>query len=402
MRTVLFIAPFLLEATLKFVRAAATLDGVRLVVLTQDQPEKVPRGALHWRVEDGTSVDNLVFHARQVARRYGGIHRIIGILENIQEEIAAVREALGVPGTNVLTAQRCRDKSLMKTVLREAGLPCARHLLLRSSADAATFVAQVGFPMVLKPPAGAGCKATVRVNTPADLERELAEMRPSAQNPVLAEEFMTGDELSFDTVTLHGQVMFYNVLRYLPGPLHVLENDWIQWCVIADRDLDRPDLDPIRTVGPAVLRTLGVHTSFTHMEWFRRPDGTPAVSEIGARPPGAQFTSLMSYVTDRDMYRVWARTVADEVFDGPLPRKYSAGAAYLRGPGQGRVVSVEGVADAQRRVGELVVEAKLPEIGAMKSTSYEGDGYVIVRHPDTAVVERALRTVIETIRVRYG
>ncbi len=401
MRTVLFVAPFLMDATLKFVRAAASLDGVRLVVLTQDEPEKVPQGALYWRVDDATSVANLVQHARGVAQRYGGIHRIVGILENIQEEIAAVREALGVPGTSVATAARCRDKALMKTVLRESGLPCARHRLVISLDDAHQFVQEVGFPIVLKPPAGAGCKATVRVNSLPELQKELSEMSPSGQNAVLAEEFMAGDELSFDTVIIDGRVMFYNVLRYLPGPLHVLRNDWIQWCVIADRDLDRPDLDAIRVVGPAVLRTLGVRTSLTHMEWFRRPDGTPAVSEIGARPPGAQFTSLMSYVTDRDMYRVWARAVIDEAFDGPLPRKYAVGAAYLRGMGQGRVAAVEGIAEAQRRVGEVVVEVKLPQVGASKSTSYEGDGYVIVRHPDTAVVERALKAVVETLQVRY-
>ena len=34
------------------------------------------------------------------------------------------------------------------------------------------------------------------------------------------------------------------------------------------------------------LRALGLRTGFTHMEWFRRPDGSVAVSEVAARPNG--------------------------------------------------------------------------------------------------------------------
>ena len=37
----------------------------------------------------------------------------------------------------------------------------------------------------------------------------------------------------------------------------------------------------------AALRALGLETGLTHMEWFRRADGSPIVSEVGARPPGA-------------------------------------------------------------------------------------------------------------------
>ena len=54
--------------------------------------------------------------------------------------------------------------------------------------------------------------------------------------------------------------------------------------------------------------------------------------------------------------------------------------------------------EAQRKVGELVVEAKLPAGGAMKSSSYEGDGYAIIRHPEDDVVLSAVKTIIETMR----
>ncbi len=402
MRTVVFVAPFLMEATLKFVRAAASLPGFRIVVVTQDGPEKVPQGCHHWRVGDGTSVEGIVEAARGVAKQWGGIHRIVGILENIQEQLAAAREILGVPGTTRIVAERCRDKSLMKTVLREAGLPCAKHRLLRSHDEGMAAAKEIGFPLVIKPPDGAGCRSTYQVSSFEELNHVLTELRPSPGHEALAEEFITGDEFSFDTITIHGKVLFKNILRYLPGPLDVTRNEWIQWCVVAPRTIDTPEFAPIHAVGPKVNEVLGIHTAFTHMEWFRRPDGSPVVSEIGARPPGAQFTTLMSYAHGRNFYRAWAQAILEERIEIPIERTHAAGCAYLRGPGQGRVARVLNVDKAQERVGHLVVEAKLPQVGKPKNAHYEGDGYVIVRHPDTQVVEQALKIIVETIRTEYA
>ena len=53
-------------------------------------------------------------------------------------------------------------------------------------------------------------------------------------------------------------------------------------------------------------------------------------------------------------------------------------------------------------VKSLVVESRLPTPGQMSSGSYEGDGYIIVRHPDTAVVTEALRRLITSVRVELG
>lgn len=402
MRTVFFVAPFLLEATLKYVSAAASVAGTRLVVLTQDDPAKLPAGALHYRVDDAMNVAKLVAACRDVMRHTGGVHRIIGILENAQEIIGAMREALGVPGMTEAIAERFRDKGLMKKTLREAGIPCARFKRLHSRADGSAFAAEVGFPIVLKPPSGAGCRATYQVNTAAELEAALSETEPSPAREVLAEEFITGEEFSFDTIVIDGKVQFHNILRYLPGPLDVTRNEWIQWCVLAPREIGGAEFDPIRKIGVAAVEALGLRTGMTHMEWFRRKDGSPVVSEVGARPPGAQFTSVMSYAYDRSLYHAWAHAVIDERVQGPFERKYAAGCAYLRGAGSGRVARVDGLDEAQRLVGKYVVEANLPVVGRLKAGGYEGDGFTIVRHPDTAVVKEILATIVGTVKVHYA
>jgi hypothetical protein len=70
--------------------------------------------------------------------------------------------------------------------------------------------------------------------------------------------------------------------------------------------------------------------------------------------------------------------------------------------GHGRVAHVAGLHEVHQKVGQWVVEAKLPTVGAPKSDGYEGDGYVIVKAPTTETVQAALKTIIETVKVQYA
>jgi biotin carboxylase len=300
------------------------------------------------------------------------------------------------------TAERFRDKALMKDMLRARGLPCARHKLLQSPADAEAFVTEVGFPVVLKPPAGMASKGTWRITNASDLAKAMHATKPSVEHPYLAEEFLRGREYSFDSVTIDGEVRFHSISEYYPGPLEVMENDWIQWVCLLPRDISGSEFDGARELGIAAVKALGLETGVTHMEWFRRTDGSLAIGEIAARPPGANIVRMIGLAHDADLYRAWARAVVDNGFDGPWERKWAVGCAFLRGAGRGRIREVDGVGDTQRLVGSLIVEARLPSIGAPKSDSYEGDGYAIVRHPDTEVARQALKTIIERVQIRYG
>ena len=407
MQNVIFVAPFALDATMRFVRPAADLPDVRLGVIGQEPADKLPaevREKLsgHYRVDDAMNADQLLTAVRHIAKEWGGkVDRLIAILEQLQVPVAEVRAKLGLPGLSVEAAHNFRDKARMKNVLRAHDIPCAKHRLCSNAQEALAFAEACGFPIVVKPPAGAGARNTHRVDDAAQLESYLRSSPIRSGDPVLFEEFIRGEEHSFDTVTIGKRHVFHSIGKYSPTPLDVLQNPWIQWVVYLPRRIDGPEFAAIRDAGPRALDALGMVTGLTHMEWFRRQDGSIAISEVAARPPGAQFTTLMSYAHDKDMYKAWVELMVFERFDVP-ERKFSAGAAYLRGQGQGRVKSVRGLEQAQKELGDLVVEAKLPQIGASPKEGYEGEGFVIVRHPDTAVVERALKRMVELVRVDLG
>ncbi len=410
---VVFIAPFGLPVTMRFVHAVAALPDVRLGLVSQEplesfSPELRHRLAAFHRVPDALDVHRLEPAVRAVRQQLGGCDRLLGTLEQLQVQLGQLRDHLGIEGMGEAAQRNFRDKARMKDALHRAGVPCARHRRLTSAAEGRAFAQEIGFPLIVKPPDSAAAKGTFRVTDAASLERALQALRPSPEHPAVAEEFITGRERSFETVTIRGKPVWFSSTVYDPAPLHVLENPWIQWTVLLPREEETEDTRLVRPHALAALEALGMGTGLSHMEWFRRDraDAPPvAISEVGARPPGAQIVSLNSYAHGVDFYALWARLVVHEQFEAPA-RRYAAGVAFFRGQGQARpgarVVAVHGLDEAQREYGELVVDAKLPQVGQPRAESYEGEGYAILRHPDTEVVARALRRTISLVRVELG
>lgn len=119
----------------------------------------------------------------------------------LQVNLAHARARFGVAGTSVATAELFREKARMKDALRAAA-PVARHALVGSEAEAFAFATEVGFPLILKPPAGMGARATFRVSAPSELTRVLSGLGVSPVAPVLAEQMLRGSEHSFETITV--------------------------------------------------------------------------------------------------------------------------------------------------------------------------------------------------------
>lgn len=402
-----YITPFFTENAVIFLDHLSRLDGVRFAIIAQESDEKLPtslrqRLAGHWQVQNCLDVEQIRWACEGLSKKLGRIERILAASEHIQVQVAQVREWLGVPGMDAATAMNFRDKDRMKAAFRAHGVPCARSVAATNETEALDFLAEVGYPVVVKPVDGAATQSTYKVNDEASLREVIRGSGASEAQPLQIEEFMVGDEHSFETVSVGGVPQWHSLTHYVPGPLDVVRNPWIQYRVILPREVDATRYDDIRTVGRQALQALGIRTGLSHMEWFRRKDGTIAINEVAARPPGVQIMPLINRAHDVDFFSSWGRLMLFDQFTPPPERKYAAGCAFLRGLGDGNVIATHGLDETLDELSSVVTDFKKPRMGDPKAISYEGEGYVIVRHPETRVVEQALEQIVSSVRVVLG
>ncbi len=402
MPVVIFATPFFNANAVGFINALCALPDIRLGVIAQEAQELLPtmlrqKIDAHYKIDNALDSAQLV-HAAKALRDYlGGLDKFLAVNEQIQVPVAEARAALGIDGMSVESAKNFRDKARMKSRFAAADIPCAKYAAVTTPRHAIEFAAMVGFPLVLKPLAGAGSQSTFQIQNQDDLHDALSRIQPSDASPAVIEEFVLGQEHSLETVSMNSSAVWHSCTYYLPAALDVMRNQWIQWRIILPREASS-SYDDIKQTGEKALQALGMTTGISHLEWFRKRTGEIAISEVGARPPGAQIMTLNSRAFDIDFVSVWAKLMVYGEFVPP-EQKFAAGVAFLRGQGTGRVKAVHGLEAANAEVGHLLTDVKLPDIGQPASGTYEGEGYVIARHSETSVVEQALQRVVELVRV---
>ncbi len=412
---VVFIAPRFLENTNRYVRSFAALDGVSLSLVSADPASAIPESlrtkvAGHYRIDDCMDPKALTTAVRALSNGVGRVDRLAGALEQLQVPMAEVRDVLGIEGIGSEVARNFRDKDRMKDVLRAARVPVANSGLATSSHALRTFIDRVGYPIIVKPQAGVGARATYRITSDEDLAAMEAQgVVPTAARPLQIEEFVRAREHTCETVTVKGKAVWRSGTRYFPTPLEVLESPWIQYCVLLPREDEDTEWTKFHPINDAALAALfgksagtAAGTALTHMEWFLRDDGTSLVNEVGVRPPGVGIMPLMSIAHESDFWADWAELVSFDRFT-PKARKWSAGAAFFRGHGGGdRIVAVDGIEEAVQAAGDALVEMRTPKVGMARAEGYEGEGWATVRAATTEGAKNALLALIDRVRITYG
>lgn len=403
-RRIVYVSRQMTGESLRSAQAIRKLDGVQLFGICELSPGagRAENFADLVCVSRTHDANQLIAAARILQDRHGPLHQLLTAQETLLEPVAEAGEALELQGMSVATVRRTLNKSCFKQTLEQAGIRTARHQLVTHEEDARRFAKELGFPVVLKPLSGSGGLATWCIRSADQLELALRLMQPSSEKVVLAEQYVVGREVSIDTITIANEPRFYSVCYYRPSILEALENPEIQWTCIMPRDISEAPYREVIEKGLEAVRALQVGSAMTHMEALLPEDCNPVFIDATLRPAGARIGPMLAFSYDLDPHLAWARAVVDGCFDGPWERKYAVGTVFFRGRGNGRVEHVAGLEAVQQHVGRLIVESHLPLVGSQKAATYTGDGYITVRHPQTQIVEEALRFIAATVCITYS
>ncbi|MFE2528589.1 acetyl-CoA carboxylase biotin carboxylase subunit family protein [Streptomyces sp. NPDC059382] len=194
--------------------------------------------------------------------------------------------AAGLPGPGTGVAVLMRDKYLQKQRLGRSGVAVAASKLFWSPPTAAS-VEDMGFPLVLKPVAGAGTDATTRVEDPDSFRRVVATFyAKSAHRGLLIEQFVEGEEFILDGWIHDGIIHFSSLGRYAQTCLEAT-NLGTALRVFRCSDSTHPDLqERAAKLASEALGALGLRSGVFHLEFFRTPDDRLVFGECAARRGG--------------------------------------------------------------------------------------------------------------------
>ena len=282
--------------------SGATVLGIGDAAFDTLKPEVRSTLTEYYRVDDMHDYDALVRACGFFTHKHGKIDRFESLNEYWLSTEARIRDDFNILGVRACDIDDVRRKSRMKEVFRHAGVPVARGRRVASFADARELTAKTGFPIVIKPDAGVGALDTYRIEN----EKELASLfntNPAAD--LIAEEFISGDLLSFDGLTdREGRLVFYTSHVFSQGIMETVNQDHhVHYYSLRQIPAE------LEKVGRAAVTAFGLKERFFHIEFFKTVDNRYVALEINMRPPGGYTTDMFNYANDIDIYRIWAELV---------------------------------------------------------------------------------------------
>ncbi len=403
---VVFIAPAyppeMPEFTRGLAQVGARVHGIGDTPMSQLSP--TVRDALTSYLHVPSLLDDDDVLARAQAWLKGrNVDRVESLWEPTVLLAARMRERFGAPGMSVDTIIGFRDKQIMKQRIHAAGLRVPAAARCRTNTEVRDVAEQIGYPLIVKPIDGAGSANTYRVNSEEELDRILPRLQRVPE--VSTEEFIEGEEFTYDTICIDGQPVYENVAQYLPRPLIARTVHDISPVICTVRDLGQPAIQAGLQLGRGVLKALGMGTGFTHLEWYRRANGEVVFGEIGCRVGGARLVDQMNFTSDCNLYTEWARAVCWHAFEADTTRKYNAAIVFKRAQGRGRIQRIDGLQEFVARNRGWVCAVDLLPVGAQRRDWMQtlvSDGYVLVRHPEWGKALQLAKDAADNVRLYAG
>lgn len=258
----------------------------------------------------------------RIVRLGGGVkfldnirHEEVDIVFNISEglgssrsreaQVPSVLEMLNIPytGSDPLCLTICLDKPLTKQLVADSGIPTPKWLLIEDESEFGNIDWQgFPFPAIIKPAyegSSKGIRLTSLAENAPQAEEEMTRILREYHQPVIVEEFITGDEVTVGIIG-NSPAKLIGMMRILPKK----KEKHFVYSVEVKRDyvnrvdyespvqLPAPVLEKLEQYSLKAFNVLGCR-DFSRVDFRIGQDGTPYFLEINPLPGLGNYSDLI-------------------------------------------------------------------------------------------------------------
>ncbi len=227
----------------------------------------------------------------EVARRHGVDGAMTVSADRAVPIVAAIADALGLPGIGPDVAHAMTHKVVMRRLFADHGVPQPRFAAVHSLHDARVAAETVGFPAVLKPANSGGQRGLYRVESSDDLDAHLhAALAESPTQEAILEEFTEGLELNGIAVVRDGNVTVLTLSDRLRPEGAGFGVGWIH---VYPTTLYGDALAEAERVAAHSVHALGLENGIAFPQLLAKASGEVVAVEVAARIPGGQMADVV-------------------------------------------------------------------------------------------------------------
>ncbi len=314
--------------------------------------------------------------------------------------VAAVTKEMNLVGIDEDTALKATNKAEMRKALQIGGVPIPKFFKVANKEEYLDAVKQLNVPFIVKPVDSSGSRGIFEVIDITDkklIEEAYDYCRPfSGIGDVVVEEYMSGPEVSVETLSIDGVCHVIQITDKLTtGAPHYVEMGHSQPTRHSKEIAER-----IAEVARWANKAIGIKNGPSHTEIIITSEG-PKIVELGARLGGDNITThLVPLSTGVNMVECCIKMAIGEKPD--IEPKWNKGSAirYFQ-QHAGVVMSIAGIDEAEKIDGvqQISIVHGVGETITEIDSSGARMGFVIARDENADVAVCACDLAMDRIKV---
>ncbi|EKP14965.1 alpha-hydroxy-acid oxidizing protein [Leptospira borgpetersenii] len=311
--------------------------------------------------------------------------------------VAAVANALDLPGIRYVDAEAASNKVKMRERLKKAGIPLPGFAPVWSFSDARDALEFLKFPLVMKPADNMGARGVIKVENREELQAAFKHAKKySPTGEMILEEYMPGPEVSVDALTWNGNFVITGIAD------RIIEREpfFIEMGHNMPSALNSSVLKEVEDVMFRSMKALGITIGAGKGDIKVTPDGVK-VGEIAARLSGG-FMSAFTFPLSSgiNLNRAAILIALGEEPDNLTPTIQRVSIERCLLAPRGKLLAIDGIEEVRKMEGvnDLFFMNKIGDIIREPTNNIEKTGHVIISADTLKQAESVFEKVKNTIR----